>query len=32
MIAYVQTQGSRIIKEGRHLLVKKEGDIHHTLS
>jgi CRISPR-associated protein Cas1 len=31
MIAYVQTQGSRIVKEGRHLLVKKEGDTYNTL-
>lgn len=31
MIVYVQTQGARIIKEGRHLLVKKEGDTYHTL-
>jgi len=31
MIIYVKTQGSRIIKEGRHLLVKKGEDIYHTL-
>ncbi|MCF8030553.1 MAG: CRISPR-associated endonuclease Cas1 [Desulfohalobiaceae bacterium] len=31
MIVYVQTQGSRIVKEGRHLLVKKEGDTYNTL-
>lgn len=31
MIVYVSTQGARIIREGRHLIVKKDGDIHHTL-
>ena len=31
MILYVRTQGSRIIKEGQHLLVKKELDTYHTL-
>lgn len=31
MIAYVKTQGSRIVKEGKHLLVKKGEDIYHTL-
>jgi CRISPR-associated protein Cas1 len=31
MIAYVQTQGARIVKEGRHLLVRKEGDTYNTL-
>ncbi len=31
MIVYVTTQGSKIVKEGRHLLVKKDGATHHTL-
>ncbi len=31
MIAYIKTQGSRIIKEGKHLLVKKGNDIYNTL-
>ncbi len=31
MIAYVKTQGARIIKEGRHLLVKKGDGIYNTL-
>lgn len=31
MIVYVKTQGARVIREGRHLLVKKENDILHTL-
>lgn len=31
MIVYVKTQGARIIKEGRHLLVKKGEGIYHTL-
>jgi CRISPR-associated protein Cas1 len=31
MIVYVKTQGALIVKEGRHLLVKKEGTIYHTL-
>lgn len=31
MIVYITTQGSRIIKEGRHLLVKKEMDTYNTL-
>lgn len=31
MIAYVRTQGARVIREGRHLLVKKEKDTLHTL-
>ena len=31
MIVYVKTQGARIIKEGRHLLVKKGDGIYHTL-
>jgi CRISPR-associated protein Cas1 len=31
MIVYVKTQGARIIKEGRHLLVKKGDAVYHTL-
>jgi len=31
MIVYVTTQGAKIVKEGRHLLVKKDGATHHTL-
>ena len=31
MIVYIRTQGSKIIKEGRHLLVKKGNDTYHTL-
>lgn len=31
MIVYVTTQGAKIIREGRHLLVKKDGATHHTL-
>lgn len=31
MVVYVHTQGARIVKEGKHLLVKKGNDIHHTL-
>jgi CRISPR-associated protein Cas1 len=31
MIVYVKTQGARIVKEGRHLLVKKGDGIYHTL-
>jgi CRISPR-associated protein Cas1 len=31
MIVYVKTQGARIVKEGRHLLVKKGTDTYHTL-
>jgi CRISPR-associated protein Cas1 len=31
MHVYVTTQGARVVKEGRHLLVKKEGDTYHTL-
>ena len=31
MIVYVKTQRARIVKEGRHLLVKKRDDIYHTL-
>ncbi|MCA1985283.1 MAG: CRISPR-associated endonuclease Cas1 [Desulfovibrio sp.] len=31
MIVHVTTQGARILREGRHLLVRKENDIYHTL-
>lgn len=31
MVVYVTTQGSRIIREGRHLLVKKDDTTYHTL-
>jgi CRISPR-associated protein Cas1 len=31
MIVYVTTQGSRVVREGRHLLVTLGDDIHHTL-
>jgi len=31
MIVYVSTQGARIVREGRHLIVKKENDTYHTL-
>ena len=31
MVVYVTTQGARIIREGRHLLVKKGEDTWHTL-
>lgn len=31
MVVYVTTQGSRIIREGRHLLVKKDDATYHTL-
>ena len=31
MIVYVSTQGAKVVREGRHLLVRKEGDIYHTL-
>lgn len=31
MVVYVKTQGARLVKEGRHLLVKKGEDIYHTL-
>lgn len=31
MIVYINTQGTRIIKEGRHLLVKKGESTYHTL-
>lgn len=31
MVVYVTTQGAKIVKEGRHLLVKKDGSTYHTL-
>ncbi|OPY90892.1 MAG: CRISPR-associated protein Cas4/endonuclease Cas1 fusion [Syntrophus sp. PtaU1.Bin208] len=31
MVVYVRTQGARIVKEGRHLLVKKGDAVYHTL-
>ncbi len=31
MVVYIKTQGSKIVKEGRHLLVKKNDAVHHTL-
>lgn len=31
MVVYIKTQGARIIKEGRHLLVKKGTDTYNTL-
>lgn len=31
MVVYVKTQGARIVKEGRHLLVKKGNATYHTL-
>lgn len=31
MIAYIKTQGARIFREGRHLLVRKGDDIYNTL-
>jgi len=31
MVVYVKTQGARIKKEGRHLLVKKGDSTYHTL-
>jgi len=31
MIIYVTTQGTHIVREGRHLLVRKDQDICHTL-
>lgn len=31
MVVYVKTQGSKIVKEGRHLLVKKNDAVYHTL-
>ncbi len=31
MVVYITTQGAKIVKEGRHLLVKKGTTIYHTL-
>lgn len=31
MVVYIKTQGARLLKEGRHILVKKGDDTHHTL-
>jgi len=31
MKIYITTQGARMIREGRHLLIKKGGDTYHTL-
>lgn len=31
MVIYIRTQGARIVKEGRHLLVKKGDAIYNTL-
>lgn len=31
MVVYIKTQGARIVKEGRHLLVKKGDATYHTL-
>jgi len=31
MVVYVKSQGSRIVKEGKHLLVKKGDATYHTL-
>ena len=31
MVIYIRTQGAKIVKEGKHLLVKKEKTIYHTL-
>mgnify|MGYP005840232913 CR=1 FL=1 len=31
MHIYIQTQGARLVREGRHLLVKKGEDTYHTL-
>jgi hypothetical protein len=31
MIVHVTTQGARIVREGRHLLVRKDNDTYHTL-
>ncbi|HHO47322.1 MAG TPA: CRISPR-associated endonuclease Cas1 [Desulfobacteraceae bacterium] len=31
MHIYIRTQGTRIVREGRHLLVKKGEDTYHTL-
>lgn len=31
MVVYINTQGAKLVKEGRHLLVKKGEDTYHTL-
>jgi CRISPR-associated protein Cas1 len=31
MVVYIKTQGSKIVKEGRHLLVNMNDAVHHTL-
>ncbi len=31
MVVYVTKQGSRVVRQGRHLLVKQDGDTLHTL-
>jgi len=31
MVVYISTQGAKIVREGRHLLVKKGEDTYHTL-
>ncbi len=31
MVVYVRTQGARLVKEGRHILVKKGDATYHTL-
>ena len=31
MSVYVTTQGAKVVKEGRHLLVKKDGDTYNSL-
>ncbi|MDX9745951.1 MAG: CRISPR-associated endonuclease Cas1 [Syntrophales bacterium] len=31
MVIYVRTQGARLVKEGRHILVKRGDATHHTL-
>jgi len=31
MIAYIKTQGAKIVKEGRHLVVRKNDGIYNTL-
>lgn len=31
MVVYVRTQGARVVKEGKHLVVKKDGDVYNTL-
>ncbi len=31
MIVHVTTQGARVVREGRHLLVRKNNDTYHTL-